>query len=72
MGRSADDSRLRRFAGHGAGEEQHGAAEHQGVENEIQADDAGAVRDSDGHVNDQLHEKYGQADPRGGGARFLP
>lgn len=63
---------LLRFARHGAGEQENGSAEHQRVENVVEAIvEAGAVDDGDGHVDDEHDEEDGEADPCRDGARFF-
>jgi len=54
-----------RFARHGARQQKNGAAKHQCIRQVIKAIvEAGAFHYSDRHVDDQLHEEHGQAQPR--------
>jgi len=60
------------FARHGAGEQEDGAAKHESVANIVEAVvEAGTLDETDGEVDDEFDEEHGQAQPSGGGSRFL-
>jgi hypothetical protein len=60
------------FAGHGAGEEKNGAAEHQRIGDVIEAEgEAGAIHEADGDIDGQLHEENGRANAGRSQAGFL-
>src|SRR3974390_208313 len=60
------------FAWHGARKQKNRAAKHQRIRHVIKTiAEAGAFHYSDRHIDDQLHDEHGQANPRRRRAGFL-